>query len=206
MLSPGIKAHWQNVYSTKSPSEVSWTQEIPNPSFALIHSLGVPKYAPIIDIGGGESRLADFLLNDEYSDISVLDISEKAIENTKKRLGKKAENVKWIVSDITEFNPDTQYALWHDRATFHFLTAPEQIARYVTIASEYVTHFLTIGVFSENGPDRCSGLSVKRYSEEMLEDVFSKHFRKIRCIAHDHITPFNTTQNFIFCCFQRKTV
>jgi SAM-dependent methyltransferase len=198
------KGHWNNVYATKQPNEVSWTQDVPQTSLDFIHAFNVPKNASIIDVGGGDSNLIDFLLKEGYENITVLDISEKALERVKSRLRENAKRVKWIVSDITEFNPTEKYDVWHDRATFHFLTALPQISKYLEIARRSVTGYLTIGTFSENGPARCSGLKIKRYSEEQLQLQLSKGFKKIKCITEEHKTPFNTTQNFLFCSFKRS--
>jgi hypothetical protein len=204
MITDERKSHWENVYSTKQPHEVSWTQEVPTTSLNLIRSFAIDKSAGIIDIGGGDSNLVDFLLDEGYTNISVLDISVEALERAKKRLGAKADSVKWIESDITEFKPTEQYAVWHDRAAFHFLTTPEQIANYVDTAAKAVTGYLAIGTFSENGPKRCSGLDITQYNEEKLESTFSAGFEKIECLTEDHTTPFNTTQNFIFCSFKKR--
>ncbi|HSN48637.1 MAG TPA: class I SAM-dependent methyltransferase, partial [Flavobacterium sp.] len=157
-----------------------------------------------IDIGGGDSKLVDFLLAECYENITVLDISEKAMERAKKRLGINAEKINWIVSDITEFKPETDYDIWHDRATFHFLTTPEQIEKYVKIIEKRVGSFLIIGTFSEQGPKKCSGLDVKQYSASELETQFSNRFKKLKCIAEDHVTPFETKQNFTFCIFEKN--
>ena len=198
------KNHWQTVYETKLPSEVSWTQEIPKTSLDFIRKTKLNKSAKIIDIGGGDSNLVDFLLADGYENISVLDISAKALERAKKRLGKNAKKVNWIVSDITEFKPDTAYDIWHDRATFHFLTTSEQLNSYHKIAQKWVSGFVTIGTFSENGPTKCSGLEIKQYNETTLEKEFLDGFEKLKCINEDHKTPFETTQNFTFCIFKRR--
>jgi cyclopropane fatty-acyl-phospholipid synthase-like methyltransferase len=198
------KEHWENVFSTKQANEVSWTQEIPKTSLEFIHSFNLTKTAKIIDIGGGDSKLVDFLLDEGFEDISVLDISEKALERAKQRLGKKAEKVKWIATDITEFNPVENYDLWHDRAAFHFLTMPEQIKTYLAIANNAIKGNLVIGTFSENGPEKCSGLQIKQYTEEELQNQIASGFQKIKCITEDHITPFNTKQNFLFCSFKKK--
>jgi len=205
MNSDNKKKHWETVYETKNPNEVSWTQEVPKTSLDFISSLGLGKQAKIIDIGGGDSKLVDYLLDQGYENISVLDISTKALEKAKNRLGNKAEKVNWIVSDITDFEPNTQYDIWHDRAAFHFLTTTEQIEKYLTIARMSVTGYITIGTFSENGPTKCSGLEIKQYSEETLIAEFNKSFEKIRCIKEDHTTPFGTKQNFLICGFKRKT-
>lgn len=198
------KKHWETVYETKNPDQVSWTQETPTTSLDFIHSFGLPKTAKIIDIGGGDSKLVDCLLDEGFENITVLDISAKALEKTKKRLGDKASKVNWIVSDITEFEPKTTFDVWHDRATFHFLTTTEQVEKYMTTARNSVNGFLTIGTFSENGPTKCSGLEIRQYSEENLTTELNNGFDKIRCVTEDHTTPFDTKQNFLFCSFKRQ--
>lgn len=197
------KEHWESVYENKQPNEVSWTQENPKTSLNFIRETGLGMSARIIDIGGGDSKLVDFLLDEGYHNITVLDISSKAVERAKKRLGKKAEKVSWIVSDITEFVPENQYDIWHDRATFHFLTTPKQVNKYIEIVEKWAINTLIIGTFSENGPTKCSGLEIKQYSEIEMENQFSDCFKKTRCIKEDHITPFETTQNFTFCVFKK---
>lgn len=197
------KQHWEQVYKTKQPNEVSWTQELPHTSLELIHSFNLPKTASIIDVGGGDSKLVDFLLSDGFEDITVLDISENALNRAKQRLGEKSNKVKWIVSDVIQFIPPQKYDLWHDRATFHFLTTSGQIERYISTAREFVSGYLIIGTFSKNGPSKCSGLPVQQYNEEELKNTFSNDFMKIRCKNENHITPFDTSQNFIFCSFKR---
>jgi SAM-dependent methyltransferase len=198
------KNHWETVYETKSPNEVSWTQEIPKTSLDFIKSFDLTKKSKIIDIGGGDSKLVDFLIEEGFENITVLDISEKAIEKAKKRLGTNAQKVNWIVSDITEFEPNETYEVWHDRATFHFLTSEEQIQKYMETARKSVSGYLTVGTFSENGPKKCSGLDIKQYSEETLTAEMENGFEKIKCITEDHTTPFETKQNFIFCSFKRQ--
>lgn len=198
------KEHWEAVYQNKGPEEVSWTQEIPKTSLNFIHSFNLDKSAKIIDIGGGDSKLVDFLLDEGFENISVLDISAKALEKAKLRLGNRSEKVNWIVSDILDFKPDTTFDVWHDRAAFHFLTTKEQVEKYIEIAQSAVSGYLTIGTFSENGPKKCSGLDIKQYSEETLHTVLKNRFEKLHCIYEDHKTPFNTTQNFLFCSFKRK--
>jgi SAM-dependent methyltransferase len=196
------RKHWESVYINKRPNEVSWTQQVPARSLEFINGFGISKSDSIIDIGGGDSNLVDFLIQQDYTDITVLDISESALERAKERLGDQAKNVQWVVSDITEFKPERKYKLWHDRATFHFLTEPHQIQSYLGTAKEAISGFLVIGTFSENGPLKCSGLEIKQYSEKDLEDTLSIGFQKIKCIQEDHTTPFNTTQNFTFCSFK----
>ena len=197
------KNHWETVYKTKNPDEVSWTQSIPQTSLDFIHSFKLDKRAKIIDVGGGDSKLVDFLLDEGFENITVLDISGKAIERAKERLGNKAQNVKWIESDILEFEPKETYDVWHDRAAFHFLTSSEQIEKYKALTRKAVKNYMVLGTFSENGPKKCSGLDIKQYNEEQMEATFND-FDKIQCKVEDHTTPFGTTQNFIFCNFKKK--
>ena len=196
--------HWDTVYETKNPDQVSWTQDIPKTSLEFIHSYGLDKTAKIIDIGGGNSKLVDYLLEEGFENITVLDISTKALEKAQERLGENAHKINWVVADITEFKPDTTFDVWHDRATFHFLTTKEEIEKYMTTARMSVNGFLTIGTFSENGPEKCSGLPIKQYNEISLTSELKKGFDKLRCITEDHTTPFGTTQNFLFCSFKRQ--
>ncbi|MBG6110145.1 trans-aconitate methyltransferase [Flavobacterium sp. CG_9.10] len=198
------KNHWETVYETKQPNEVSWTQEKPQTSLDFIRETNLDKSAKIIDIGGGDSKLVDFLLEQGYENLTVLDISASALERAKIRLGDKADRVTWIVSDITEFEPDTTYDIWHDRATFHFLTTEDQINQYVKIAQKWISGYLIIGTFSDEGPSKCSGLEIKQYTETTLENQFQKEFEKLKCINEDHKTPFETIQNFIFCVFRKR--
>lgn len=198
------KNHWETVYETKNPNEVSWTQEIPKTSLDFIKSFDLTKKSKIIDIGGGDSKLVDFLIEEGFENITVLDISTKAIEKAKARLGVNAEKVNWIASDITEFEPNETFEVWHDRATFHFLTSEEQIQKYMKTARKSVSGYLIVGTFSENGPKKCSGLDIKQYSEETLTAEMENGFKKIKCVTEDHTTPFETKQNFIFCSFKRQ--
>tara|TARA_R110001583_G_scaffold158611_1_gene310517 strand:- start:3010 stop:3624 length:615 start_codon:yes stop_codon:yes gene_type:complete len=198
------KKHWESVYETKNPDQVSWTQETPKTSMEFIHSFGLNKNAKIIDIGGGDSKLVDHLLEEGFNNITVLDISERAIAKAKNRLGKKANKVNWIVSDITEFEPHSSFDVWHDRATFHFLTTNQQIKKYIKIATKCVRGYLIIGTFSSNGPKKCSGLDIKQYDEDELTMELKNGFDKTQCVTEDHLTPFNTTQNFLFCSFKRQ--
>ena len=198
------KKHWETVYETKSPDQVSWTQEIPKTSLAFIKSFGLARSAKIIDIGGGDSTLVDHLLNEGFENITILDISEKSLEKAKLRLGEKAKNVTWIISDILDFEPTETYDVWHDRAAFHFLTTEEEIEKYKSIVAKAVQSYLVIGTFSENGPLKCSGLEISQYSEEKLISTFENHFEKIETVLEDHQTPFGTTQNFLFCSFKKK--
>lgn len=197
------KAHWETVYETKSPQEVSWTEEIPQTSLDFIHSFGDDLSASIIDIGGGDSRLVDCLLDEGYTNITVLDISAKSLERAKERLGEKAALVTWIVSDITEFEPTKSYDIWHDRAVFHFLRDSADIAGYVELVGKSVAKNMVIGTFSENGPLRFSALDITQYSTNQLTALFSSKFAATHCLNVDHTTPFETVQHFSFCGFQK---
>jgi purine-nucleoside phosphorylase len=202
-IGENAREFWDKIYTLKKPNEVSWTQEVPKASLDFIHSFHLPKTAKIIDVGGGDSKLADYLLDEGFENITVLDVSAKALERAKQRLGNKAQKINWIVCDITTFQPGIKYDMWHDRATFHFLTSKQQIKSYMETARKAVKQYLTIGTFSINGPEKCSGLDTKHYSEETLTAELQNGFDKIRCITEDHVTPFDTTQNFLFCSFKR---
>lgn len=199
------KDHWEKIYETKQPHEVSWTQKQPVISLEMIRLLQIPENARIIDVGGGDSKLADYLLLEGYTDITVLDISSAAIERAKKRLGEKAGLVKWIVNDVLAFNPQEQYDLWHDRAAFHFLITEDAIHKYLQIVNSNVTGYIIAGTFSVDGPKKCSGLEIRQYNEQSLPSVFEKAgFDKMECRREDHHTPAGTTQNFVFCSFKRR--
>lgn len=196
--------HWETIYQTKPLENVSWYQPIPETSLAFFKNYHIPLDAPIIDIGGGDSFLTDHLLNLGYNDITVLDISAKALARAQERLGDKANKVSWIVSDITNFKPERKYAVWHDRAAFHFLTEEAEIAQYATIAKQAIetNGKLLIGTFSENGPQKCSGIVIKQYTTKGMQAVFEPAFQLTSSTHIDHPTPFDTVQNFIFCTFE----
>ena len=199
------KKHWENIYQTKELKDVSWFQPTPETSLDFFKQFKVPTTAKVIDIGGGDSFLVDNLLDLGYQDISVLDISAAAIDRAKQRLGDKAKNVKWIVADAATFKPTEKYDFWHDRAAFHFLTDEQEISNYLQTAQESInpTGILVIGTFSEQGPKKCSGIEIKQYSETTMTDQLKKFFEKIKCITVDHLTPFDTIQNFVFCSFRK---
>ncbi|MBX9890753.1 MAG: class I SAM-dependent methyltransferase [Chitinophagaceae bacterium] len=198
--------HWENIYSSKAETEVSWFQPYPKTSMGFLKLFSLLLTANIIDIGGGESHLVDALLEKGYQNIWVLDISATAIEKVKERLGDKSKLIHWIVSDVTEFKPPVRFDFWHDRAAFHFLTNNDAINKYVAIAEAGISNkgYLVLGTFSENGPEKCSGLQIQQYKQASMSERFEIKFDRIKCITEDHITPFNTVQNFLFCSFQRK--
>ncbi|MFM2134985.1 MAG: hypothetical protein RL021_385 [Bacteroidota bacterium] len=200
------KKHWEDIYQTKQLESCSWYQPAPVTSITLIEDGGIPLSSKIIDVGGGDSFLVDRLLDKGYTDITVLDISEAAIQRAKQRLGSRGEKVNWVVSDVTRFTPNEKYDVWHDRATFHFLTDPAETGKYVEIVEASIAPGgkLIVGTFSETGPKKCSGIEIKQYSQEGLAAVFSKGFTKRSCMNVDHMTPSSTVQNFTFCSFQRN--
>lgn len=205
---PGFdcKKHWEKIYQSKQINEMSWYQQTPSISLNFIQQFGIPVTAKIIDIGGGDSLLVDHLLELGYQDITVLDISETAINKARERLGDSAIKIKWIVADVTSFVPAEQYDFWHDRAAFHFLTKEQEIDSYLDTANKSIKPggILVIGTFSDQGPKKCSGIEIKQYSELSMSECLKKFFDKVDCITIDHQTPFNTIQNFIFCSY-RKT-
>tara|TARA_B110000438_G_scaffold248523_1_gene251324 strand:+ start:81 stop:701 length:621 start_codon:yes stop_codon:yes gene_type:complete len=200
-----FKAHWENVYNNKKINEVSWYQPNPKTSLDIFRSLNLPKTAKVIDVGGGDSFFVDYLLDLNYRDITVLDISESAIKRAKKRLGERAKNVKWIIANSADFNPTETYDFWHDRAAFHFLTKEDEIENYLATAHENINQsgILVLGTFSEQGPKKCSGIEVKQYSESTMTEKLKLYFKKIACLNVEHKTPFNTIQNFVFCSFKK---
>jgi len=199
------KKHWEEIYRTKKLSEVSWFQPTPETSLDFFKHFDLPIYAKIIDIGGGDSFLVNHLLAMGYQDITVLDISEAAIDRAKQRLGAKAESVKWMIADVAAFSPTEKYDFWHDRAAFHFLTDEQEISNYLETAKKNINSngILVIGTFSEQGPKKCSGIEIKQYSEITMTERMSPFFEKIKCLTVDHKTPFDTIQNFVFCSFRK---
>jgi len=200
------KQHWEHIYQTKDPSEVSWHQPVPTHSLHLIAQCGLPKSARIIDIGGGDSLLADFLLAEGYTDITVLDISGEALRKAQKRLGDRAASVHWIESDIGDFTPHTPFDLWHDRATFHFLTGQPAIDAYIASLQQGIRpggHAI-LGTFSDQGPTKCSGLDIRQYSPQSLAHTLGSVLDPVHCQPVTHITPSGASQHFTFCRFGRK--
>lgn len=198
--------HWENIYNSNQLNKLSWYQAKPVTSLDLIANFNLPLDAKIIDIGGGDGFLVDYLLELGYQNITVLDISESSLKRVKLRLGDKADKVKWIVEDVANFQATEKYDLWHDRATFHFLTEENEINNYHNTIENCLSKngALIIGVFSEKGPKKCSGIAIKQYSEESLTDLFSDNFDKKYAFEVDHSTPTSFLQKFVFCGFRRK--
>ena len=200
------KQHWENVFATKKETEVSWYQEKPDTSLQFFERNNIPKTAKILEIGGGDSYLIDNLLEQRFESITLLDISGNAIERIKKRLGEKAEKVRFVVSDILDFSSIEKFDVIHDRASFHFLTKEEDIQKYATLLSDILetNGLYFVGTFSESGPLKCSGLEITQYSKEKFLKIFGNDFSLLNSFEEAHKTPFETTQNFIFCEFQKK--
>ena len=204
MSTSNRRQHWETIYKTKALNELGWFQPTPETSLDLIAQFKLPKTAKIIDIGGGDSFLVDYLLELGYTNISVLDISATALERAKQRLGKQAKQVTWILADITSFKPTGKYDFWHDRAAFHFLTSEVEISHYLHTVQQSlnVNGILVLGTFSNKGPKKCSGLEIKQYSETTMTKRLDEVFEKISCVTVDHKTPSDTLQNFVFCSFK----
>ncbi len=196
------KTHWDKVYTTKAPDAVSWYRAHLETSLALIERAVDARSASIIDVGGGESTLVDDLLLRGYKNVTVLDVSQSAIDLTKGRLGAAAEQVRWLVADITKIELELgAYDLWHDRAVFHFLTDREQRTAYVRQVARSVKPggHIIVSTFGPEGPTKCSGLEVMRYDAESLHREFGARFRLIESSKEVHHTPFGTTQQFLYC-------
>ena len=196
------KAHWENVYETKPAHAVSWFQEHPEHSLRLIRETGVSLEASIIDVGGGASTLVDDLLSAGYRSLTVLDLSGTALAAAQRRLGTQARSVQWIEANITEADlPFHAYDVWLDRAVFHFLTSPEERQAYVQAVLRAVKPggHVIVATFSEDGPDRCSGLPVMRYSPDQLHAQFGSPFTLLRHEKEAHHTPAGTVQQFVYC-------
>jgi len=199
------KNHWDKIYNKYESNDVSWYQPTPDTSLDFLKQFSIPVTDKIIDVGGGDSFLVDHLLKLGYKDITVLDISESALNKAKQRLGSKADKVKWIVADAVTFNPDEKYDFWHDCAAFHFLTKEQEIETYINTIQQNINPngILVIGTFSEQGPKKCSGIEIKQYSETSMTERLHKYFDKIKCITVDHKTPSEIIQSFIFCSFRK---
>ena len=199
------REHWDRVYSAKSPVELTWFQETPTVSLELIKETGLGPEQWVFDVGGGTSTLPSFLLDEGFRNLSVLDVSERAIATAKAQLGERAKGVEWFGTDLLEFEPPHRWALWHDRAVFHFLTSLEdrdEYCRVLELGLEPGGH-LIIATFALDGPLKCSGLDVVRYSPESLQAVLGPEYQLRGSLEEVHATPSGGTQNFIYTWFQR---
>jgi SAM-dependent methyltransferase len=200
------KDHWEKIYGSRAVDAVSWYQQHASRSVALIHKLGIAKHEPIIDVGGGASVLVDDLLADGYADLTVLDLSAAALAAARTRIGERAAAVNWMEGDVTRADlPPGRYALWHDRAVFHFLTMPEEREAYVRQVLHAVRPggHVIVATFAEDGPTECSGLPVMRYDAEHLHDEFGKPFDLLGHEREEHVTPAGRVQSFLYCFCRR---
>jgi len=197
------KKHWENIYQKKEIDGVSWYQKVPIESLQLIKKYSISNSDKIIDIGCGKSFLADNLLELNYTDISLVDISSNALKEVKDRLQNKSLN--FIETDILNFNSNEKYDIWHDRAVFHFITNPEGIEKYISLCNKYINNqgILIIGTFAEDGPLKCSGLEIKRYSVDQISGLFKETFELVESFKMLHKTPFDTEQSFLFCVLRK---
>jgi trans-aconitate methyltransferase len=198
------RRHWDQVYRAKGPQEVSWYQPRPDLSLALIATSGVSKDGGIVDVGGGASTLVDCLLSAGYRPVAVLDVSDVALAQARSRLGPRADEVEWFEADVTTFNPPHRFGLWHDRATFHFLTAADDRRRYVAALRRTLSPGGTVimATSAMEGPKKCSGLDIARYSEESMGAELGAEFSLCEVRPQTHITPWHSEQQFVYFRFQ----
>jgi len=200
------KDYWENIYQNRSLIESGWYQAFPENSLYLIAASKISKKARIIDVGGGDSLLVDHLLSEGYEDITVLDISQKAIEKAKNRLGRLAEKITWICADINSLQMNVTFDLWHDRACLHFLTSDNDSKLYKQKVKQHLSPggTLIVGTFSKTGPEKCSGLPIHQFDSDELKQLFSGEFECIENFESVHVTPSKATQNYVFCRFKKK--
>ena len=205
MESDSRKTHWENVYTNKGENEVSWFQDNPAPSLALIAETGAAPNSAIIDIGGGASRLVDHLIDQGFVDVTVLDLSAAALDAAKARLGERASRAHWLVADATTWAPSHTYDIWHDRAAFHFLTEERDRAGYIARLKQglRIGGHAIIATFALDGPEKCSGLPVTRYDAAGLAETLGPDFNLLQSRRNDHATPWGSQQRFQFSVFER---
>jgi ubiquinone/menaquinone biosynthesis C-methylase UbiE len=197
-----LRDHWERVYRTKLPDEVSWFTPHLETSFGLIRATGAAENAPIVDVGGGASTLTEDLLEAGYKDVTVLDVSSTALDIARRRLGGRAAGVTWLAGDVTRIDlPKAHFDVWHDRAVFHFLTDAADRDRYVAQVRRAVAPggYVIVATFGPEGPQRCSGLPTARYDVTTLHGIFGDDFALVECRDEDHQTPAGITQQFIYC-------
>ena len=202
MASPGGREHWERVYASKSPQEVSWFRPHLERSIAFLEAAHIAPEAAVIDVGGGASTFVDDLLDRGYSNLTVLDLSASALNAAKERLGKRAAEVHWICGDVTEVALEpAAYDFWPDRAVFHFLRDPAARERYVASVRRSLKPggHVVVATFGPHGPEKCSGLEVMRYSPEALHAEFGAEFSRLASATERHVTPWGTEQEFIYC-------
>lgn len=200
------RAHWEKVYTGKSPGDHSWFQKEPTTSLSLIRQATLPADARVLDVGGGVSSLPRFLLQEGFRNVSSLDISPAAIETAQEELGPRATKVEWIVADILDFRPQRRWELWHDRAVFHFLTSPEDREAYFGVLNRCLRPggHLIMATFALDGPSRCSGLDCSRYNPDTLSSVLGPQFQLRGSVEETHRTPTGSEQSFVYSWFERE--
>lgn len=200
------RKHWGQVYRAKAAAEVSWHQARPALSLELIRAAAASRAAGIIDVGAGASRLVDELLAEGFSDITALDVSEAALANSKQRLGARAEEVDWIVADLTAWRPERIWDIWHDRAVFHFLTEPSLQDAYISTLRQATAAGAAaiVSTFALDGPETCSGLPVQRYSPATLAARLGPDFVLVDERSERHVTPWGSAQSFAYAVFRRR--
>ena len=199
------ETHWQSVYGRRPADEVSWYQSHPDTSLSLIRSCQLEKNAALIDVGAGASVLVDHLLDEGYLDVTVLDIAKAALDLSRRRLGARADQVRWQVADVTDYLPDRSYDLWHDRAVLHFLVEPEQRAAYRAALEQALKPggHLVVGTFAMDGPTKCSGLEIVQYDAAKLLDLLGPEFILRDEQKEAHVTPAGAIQQFAWFVLQR---
>ena len=196
------KGHWENVYRTKRTDEVSWFQKTPSLSLDFIRRIALDKATPLVDIGGGASNLVDNLIAEGYSNLTVLDLSSAALAEAQRRLADQAGRVQWLEADVLKATlPERRFGFWHDRAVFHFLTDPRDRAAYVGQVRRALRPggYVLVATFAEDGPSKCSGLPVERYSAESLHREFDGGFQLVETTREQHVTPAGIQQSFTYC-------
>ena len=199
-------SHWEKIHRSKAVDAVSWFQPTPEPSLTLIGLAGGTKETGIIDIGAGASHLVDALLDHGYGDVTVLDISQTALDQHRSRLGAKATRVDWIRADVTNWQPARVYDIWHDRATFHFITDPADQAAYAAVLNTALKPggSAIIGTFAPDGPETCSGLPIVRHDADSIGKVLGADFELVDTRRHEHRTPWGSVQHFQFSTFRKR--
>lgn len=200
------RRHWERIYREKATDKLNWYQQRPAIVLDWIRELDLTPDAHIIDIGAGDSLLADHLLDMGFTDISLLDISTLALERVADRLGEQSKKLHWYAEDVLDFRPEEPFELWHDRAAFHFLREKSDIDRYVDLVGRAVCPggHMILGTYSNEGPVTCSGLEVSRYSANELQELFGENFEPRSWVGVDHVTPAGGTQSFMYCLFRHK--